>query len=67
VAAEGQSDKMASDREMCMKQRYVVGFLQVEKIPAINIFTHSSMLAEHFWRPNSGCEHSEAVGGVFQQ
>ena len=28
---------------------------------------HSSILAECFWRPNSGCEHSEAVGGAFQQ
>ena len=26
----------------------------------------SWMLAEHFWRPNSGSEHSEMVGGVFQ-
>ena len=25
------------------------------------------MLAECLWRPNSGCEHSEVVGGVFQQ
>ena len=24
---------------------------------------HSSMLAEHLWRPNSGCEHSETVEG----
>ena len=28
---------------------------------------HSLMLAECFWRPNSGYEHSEAVGGVFHQ
>jgi len=28
---------------------------------------HSSTLGEHLWRPNSGCEHSEAVGSVFQQ
>ena len=25
------------------------------------------MLPEHLWRPNSGCEHSEALGGAFQQ
>ena len=25
------------------------------------------MLAEHLQRPTSGCEHSEAVGGVLQQ
>ena len=28
---------------------------------------HLSTLAEHLWRPNSGCEHSEAVAGAFQQ
>ena len=28
---------------------------------------HSPTLAERFWSPNSGCEHSEVVGGVFQQ
>ena len=28
---------------------------------------HSLMLAECLWRPNSGCENSEAVSGVFQQ
>ena len=28
---------------------------------------HSSVLAEHLCRPNSGCEHSEMVGGAFQQ
>ena len=28
---------------------------------------HSLTLAEHLWRPNSGCEHTEVVGGVFQQ
>ena len=22
---------------------------------------------EHFWRPNSGCQHSEVLGGVSQQ
>ena len=28
---------------------------------------HSSMLGEHLWIPNSNCEHSDAVGGAFQQ
>jgi len=23
------------------------------------------MLADHLWRQNGGCEHSEVVGGVF--
>ena len=28
---------------------------------------HSLMLGECLWRPNSGCEHSEVEGGIFQQ
>ena len=28
---------------------------------------HSLMLVEHWWRPNSGWEHSEAVRGALQQ
>jgi len=28
---------------------------------------HSSMPARHFWRPNSECKCSEALGGAFQQ
>ena len=28
---------------------------------------HPLMLAEHFWRPNSGCECSKALSGAFQQ
>ena len=28
---------------------------------------HSSPLAECWWRPSSGCEHSGMVGGAFQQ
>ena len=27
----------------------------------------SSVLTEYLWRPIGGCEHSEAVGGAFQQ
>jgi len=29
------------------------------------IHWHSWTLAEHFWRPNSGCVHSKVVGGAF--
>jgi len=25
------------------------------------------MLAEHLWRPNNGCQHSEAASGAFKQ
>ena len=28
---------------------------------------YPSTLAEYLWGPNNGCEHSEVVGGVFQQ
>ena len=61
MAAEGQSDKMVSDMEVCMKQRCVIEFLHAEKNCAR---WHSLMLPECLWRPNSGCEHSEVVGGV---
>jgi len=62
--SRGQSDKMAAHVDVHMKQRCVTEFLLVEKN---GTRWHSLMLAECFWRPNSGCEHSEAVGGVFQQ
>jgi len=64
MATEGQSDTMVSDTEMWMKQRSGIEFLHTEKK-----WHHwcSLMLAEHFWRPTSGCEHSEVVGGAFQQ
>jgi len=38
VAAEGQSDKMASDVEVHIKQRSVIQFLHVEKITPIDVF-----------------------------
>ncbi|MEQ5179387.1 hypothetical protein [Proteus genomosp. 6] len=57
MVAEGQSDRMVSDMEVCMKQSCVTEFLHVEKMAPIDIH----------WRPNSGCEHSKAVGVAFQQ
>ena len=63
MAAEGQSDTMASDMEVCMKQRCVIEFLHKEKIASVDIYQHF----ECFWRPTSGCEHSETVDDVFQQ
>jgi len=36
MATEVQSDKMVSDMELCMKQRYIT-FLHVEKIVPIDI------------------------------
>ena len=63
MAAEGQSDRMVSDMEVRMKQRCVIEFLRRKN----GTHSHLLMLAECLWKPNSGCEHSEAVGDVFQQ
>ena len=49
------SDKMESDMKVCIKQRYVIEFLYVEKWHLLT-FTDT---CELLWRPNSGCEHSE--------
>ena len=40
MAAEGQSDTMASDMEVCMKQRCVTEFLHVEKMSPTDIHGH---------------------------
>ena len=56
MAAEGQSDKMVSDMEVCMKQKCVIEFLCVEKKAPTDI--HLGWL-----RPNCGYEYN----GVFQQ
>ena len=40
VTAEGQSDKMVSDMEVCMKQRCVTEFLHAEKMAPIDIHQH---------------------------
>ena len=37
MAAEGQSDKMASDMGVLMKQRYVIEFLFMEKMAPTDI------------------------------
>ena len=57
MAAEEQSDKMAADVEVCMKQRCVNEFLHKEKN---GTHWHPSVLAGHLWRPVSGYYHSEA-------
>ena len=63
TAAEGQSDNMASDMEVHMKQRCVTEQLHAAETAPTDVLT----LAERFWRPTSGCEHSGAAGGVLQQ
>ena len=60
IAAEGQSDKMASDIEVQMKQRCVIEFLHADKMVPTDI--HLCLL-----ETSSGCEQSEAVGAVFRQ
>ena len=40
AAAEGQSDRIASDMEVCMKQRCATEFLHVEKNLFIDIHQH---------------------------
>ena len=52
---------MVSDVEVQMKQRGGIEFHFLKKNGTHDI--HSFMFAECFWRPNSGCEHSELMGG----
>ena len=62
IVAEGQSDKMVSDKEAYVLQRCVIESMQKH-----DTCWHPSMLAEQLQRPHSGCEHSEVVGNAFQQ
>jgi len=55
---------MVPDMEMHMKQKHVIEFLHEKEN---GTHSYSSTLAEHLWRPNSGCEHREVVTGTFQQ
>ena len=41
MAAEGQSDKMVSDTEVCMKKRCVTEFLHAEKMATIDFLNVS--------------------------
>ena len=56
--------QMASDMEKRMKE------ITCHWIPPCRnncMHWHSSVLVEHWCRPNSRYEHSETVGGAFQQ
>lgn len=64
MAVEEHSARMTFDLKVQMKQRKVSDFLHAEKK---NNHWHSLMTAKHSWRPNSGCEYSEAKDGAFQQ
>jgi len=61
MAAEVQSDKMAPDLVVQIKKMHIAKFSHEEKIAPADSLT----FAEHLRRPNSGCGHSEAVGGSF--
>jgi len=62
MAAEGQSDKMASDTAVCMKQTCVIEFLHAEKKTSPIHWCLLNISGDHM-----GCEHSEVVHGVFQE
>jgi len=64
LAAEGQSDMMVSDMEVCMKPRCVTEFLHVEKTLPVDM--HPCLLNFH-GDHTVDCEHSGVVGGAFQQ
>ena len=59
MAAEGQSDRMASDVGASTKQKRANEVLHAEGMAPTDIHGH-------LWRPNSRCLH-KAVGGVSQQ
>ena len=50
MEGEGQSDRMASDMEVCMKQRCDTEFLHVEKIVPTDIHQCSETKQYHFLR-----------------
>jgi len=64
TVAEGQSDKMVSDMEMCMKQRCVNEFLLVEKMAPTDIQCH---LLNAYRDQTVDVSTVKAVGGVFHQ
>ena len=64
MAADGQSDNTAPNVEVQMKQKRVSACRKSVVIALTDIHLH---LLNTDGRPNSGCEHSEVVGGVFQQ
>ena len=62
MAAEGESNRMESDMKVRLKQRYVIKFFHGEKN---GTQWHSLMFAEGLWKPNSGYEYIEVMGGAF--
>ena len=64
MVAEGQSDRMASDMEVHMKQRGATEFLHAEKTALSDIYRHLVNVSRD---QTVDAEHSEAVDGIFQQ
>ena len=62
MAAEGQTDKIASDMEMQMKQRCVIEFLRLEKIAPTDI--HQQWLNSCLHDFLSYAENSEIYQGA---
>ena len=58
MAAEGQSDRMASDIEVYMSERW-------DWTPPCRKKWHLLTFAKCWWRPNSGYEHSEGWVACF--
>ena len=63
MEAEGQSDKMASDIEMDMKQMCVIEFLHAEKMAPIDI----RLCLLNIFEDQMECAYRDVVGGVIQQ
>jgi len=55
--AEGQSDRMASDMEVQMKQKCATEFLHVEKIALVYIYQHLLFIETKQWLSMRQCSH----------
>ncbi|MEQ5394206.1 hypothetical protein ABN236_19280, partial [Proteus sp. fly-1013] len=55
--SRGADGKMTSDVEVCMNWKCVIEFFHAENISSS--YSHRCLL-------NSGCEHTEVVGSMFQ-
>lgn len=58
MAAEGRDERMVSVKGSVDGVKCGIKFINEEKN---GIPQHSLILTKYFWRPNSGCENSEAV------
>ena len=64
TTAKEQRDTMTCDMEVWMKQRCVIEFFHVEKMALSDILQH---LVNIYGDQSTLCEHSEAMGDVFQK